>query len=127
MNDKPLSVLLIDDDPETRNIVQIVLNHHHLQLNMVEDAESAFVYLADHHPDVIILDIFLPGTDGYQVFTQIRRHDLAPSSRIIATTSYYTDETPSEVIERGFNGYLPKPINTTTLVPYIEGIMRGIQ
>jgi CheY-like chemotaxis protein len=96
-----------------------------LRLDVAEDAETAFSYLAIHNPDVIILDIFLPGMDGYQAFAQIRRQGMAPTSRIIATTSYYTDDTPSEVMERGFNGYLAKPVNTITLVPYIQQVAKS--
>jgi CheY-like chemotaxis protein len=122
MSDKQISVLLIDDDPETRNIFQMVLAHHHLALAVAEDAEKGFAYLATHHPDIIVLDIFLPGMDGYQALSQIRRHDLAPNSRVIAITSYYTDDTLGDVMERGFNGYLPKPINTANLVSYLQTV-----
>jgi len=124
MSDQQISVLLIDDDPETRSIFKMIFDHHHVQLDVAEDAETAFAFLEEHNPDVIVLDIFLPGMDGYQAFTQIRRHSMAPGCRVIATTSYYTEETPSEVMERGFNGYLPKPINTGTLVSYIQQVAR---
>lgn len=123
MTDKPLSILLIDDDPHTRNMFEMVTSHHNVELATANDAETALTYLRDNKPDVIVLDIMLPGIDGYQALNQIRKQTLAPDVRVVATTAYYTADTQSEVFARGFSGYLPKPLNPSTLVEYLESVV----
>lgn len=125
MTDKKMSVLLVDDDPDTRNVFQLVLSHFDLELTVAEDAETAFSYLGSHKPDVIVMDIFLPGLDGYQALQHIRKNALVPDCHIVATTAYYTPETPKDVLAWGFSGYLQKPLNPTKLVPYLQQIVAG--
>jgi CheY-like chemotaxis protein len=113
---KPFRVLLVDDDQHTQSIFQMVLRHHDLQLDVCDDAETALVYLESHAPDVIVLDIMLPGIDGFQALGQIRTRSLADRASLVATTAYHNDDTQSDVLRRGFNGYLPKPLQPATLV-----------
>jgi CheY-like chemotaxis protein len=122
----PLSVLLIDDDRDARNVFQMIIEHYHLQFAVVENAEDAYQYLSKSTPDVIVIDIFLPGTDGYQTLHHIRKHGLAPASAVVATTAYYTSDTQREVLAWGFNGYLPKPFNAETLVPFLQQVADGV-
>lgn len=127
MTDKPLSVLLVDDDEDTRNVFQLVMDHYHYHLAVAEDAETALAYLHDHQPDIIVMDIFLPGIDGYQALHQIRKNVLAPNCSVIATTAFYTHETQKEVQAWGFSGYLPKPLKATELVPYLQQVVEANQ
>ena len=118
------SVLLVDDDPDTHNLFQMVMDHHNHQLAIAKDAAEAIRYLQEATtPDIIVMDIFLPGIDGYQALHQIRKHELAPNCSVIATTAYYTSETRSDVLARGFSGYLPKPLNPSTLAAYLEDMV----
>jgi CheY-like chemotaxis protein len=113
------SVLLVDDDPDMHNLFQMIMDYHDHELAIVRDAESALNYLKAETPDVIVMDIFLPGIDGFQALHQIRKQALAPNCSVIATTAYHTSDTRDELLSRGFSGYLPKPLNTSTLVPYL--------
>ncbi len=123
MNRQMLSVLLVDDDPAMRDMFQMVMDHHHIDLTTVENAEMALDYLASNHPNVIILDLFLPGLDGYQMLRQMRKKALAPDARVVATTAYYTADTEQETLSGGFDGYLPKPIDANGIVPYLEALI----
>ncbi len=119
MSTRPITVLLVDDDPDVQNVFEIMMRHYKLSFNIVGDAETALDYLRAHTPDVVLMDIFLPGMDGYQALDRIRDSSIASSSRIIATTAYYTNDTREEVIQRGFDGYLPKPFDDG-LVGYLR-------
>lgn len=125
MTDQAFSVLLVDDDPHTGNIFRMVMDYHNCELQVADTAEAALKYLETYQPDVIVMDIFLPDADGFQAFNTIRRNALAPNSRIIATTAYHTTETHQDVLSRGFNGFLPKPFESTALIPYIRNIVTG--
>jgi CheY-like chemotaxis protein len=118
----PISILLVDDDPHVGQVFELVMNFHHLPLKVVQDAESALSYLTSHTPDVVVMDLFLPGLDGYQALKQIRKDSLVPHTKFIATTAYYTNETEQEAASRGFDGYLPKPFDSNALVSYIKSV-----
>lgn len=117
-----MSVLLVDDDPHACEVMQLVLRHHNVPLTIVGDAETALDYLQSNSPDIVIMDIFLPGIDGYQALKRIRQSSLLPSGRFVATTAYYTNDTEQEAITRGFDGYIPKPFDSSNLVAYLEMI-----
>ena len=117
-----LSVLLVDDDPHSQAVFELVMQHFNLPFSMVDDAESALTFLEANAPDIVLMDIFLPGLDGYQALDRIRRTALAPGSLIIATTAYYTHDTEQEVLQRGFDGYVPKPFDKG-LVSYLQSVV----
>mgnify|MGYP001445056603 CR=1 FL=1 len=122
MRDNTLSVLLVDDDPYVCDICQLIFQHHQLPLTTVNNAVTALEYLSTHGADVIILDLFLPDMDGYRVLDAIRRMPHGPQTKVVATTAYYTNDTGQEIIERGFDGYLPKPLQADTLIRYLQSI-----
>ncbi len=127
MASESFSVLLVDDDDTTSNLFKLILEHHQLPLTIVHDAETALDYLKAHTPDIIVIDIFLPGMDGYQTLTSIRKNGLADGAICIATTSYYTSDTRNEALARGFSGYIPKPLDTEHLVPYLKQMFDSVR
>ncbi|MAS38325.1 MAG: hypothetical protein CL610_30285 [Anaerolineaceae bacterium] len=122
MEDTSMTVLLVDDDPHACAIFELVMNHHHLPLEVAGDAEAALDYLQRGSPDMIVLDLFLPGLDGYQVLDRIRETSLEADCPIVATTAYYTNDTRQEVLNRGFDGFLPKPFEADNLVSFLRQI-----
>ncbi len=120
-----MSILLVDDDPDACALFRMVMKHHNLSAEVLGSAESALEYLQTHNPDIVIMDIFLPGLDGFHALKQIRKASLAPNSRFIATTAYYTDDTEQEVYSRGFDGYIPKPFDAAGLADYLQRVLDG--
>lgn len=121
MSEYPVSILLVDDDPDVQAVFELIMTHHQLPHAVVGDAESALDYLRSYTPDVVLMDIFLPGLDGFQALSRIRQASLARGSRIIATTAFYTFDTQQEVLNRGFDGYLSKPFDEG-LVDYLRNL-----
>jgi CheY-like chemotaxis protein len=109
MSRQPLNVLLVDDDPHSAAIFELLMNHHGFPYHVAETPAIALDYLANHRPDVVLIDLFLPGMDGFQTLTRVREIIGSDTCRLIATTAYYTSETQHKVLEYGFDGYLPKP------------------
>ena len=122
MSSPDLTVLLVDDDPYSQGVFELVMQHHNLSYTVVDDAESALDFLQTNTPDVVVMDIFLPGLDGYQALDRIRRMTTVPRCRVIATTAYYTRDTQQEVLKRGFDGYVAKPFDKN-LVSYLKTIL----
>ncbi len=121
MSDR-MRVMLVDDDVDTQKIVQLIMRHYRLDLEVFGDGESALDRLEKKpDPDIMIIDIVLPGIDGYQTLGHGR--DLAPGCRMIATSAYYSQTTANEVESWGFNGFLPKPLHPATLVDDLRRFM----
>ena len=123
MDSLPMSILLIDDDPHVGRIFELVMGHYQLPLTVMDDAEVAIQYLQTNHPDIIVVDLFLPGTDGYQVLDHIRKAESIRHCTVVATTAYYTSDSQQEILARGFDGYLPKPFDTKRIVPYLRSLL----
>jgi CheY-like chemotaxis protein len=111
------SVLLVDDDSNTQTFFQDVLDHFDLPLWVANDMQSTLSILAQHSPDVIVLDIFLPDTDGYKLLHLLRTQGI--TCPVVAITGYYTTDTMAEIHRKGFNGCLLKPLDAQELVNYL--------
>ena len=80
---------------------------------------------ASENPDIILMDIQLPGIDGYEATRQIKQLESMKNVPIIAITSYAMAGDRETVMEAGCSGYLEKPINPLTIMDQIEKIIKG--
>ncbi len=125
MSEQPLSVLLVDDDPYVGDLFRLVLEHHAWHVLVAPDADQAIEWLKNAAIDIVVLDLFLPGKDGYQALTAMRRLPQAAAALFVATTAYYTSDTQREVLNYGFDGYIPKPFIATDLVDSLRSLKQG--
>jgi CheY-like chemotaxis protein len=123
MEEKNISVLLVDDDPFAREVFVLVMEHHGMRVFPVEDAASALAFLEKNEADIIMIDLFLPESDGYQLLKEIRTASLARSAKLVATTAYYSHDTAQEAISRGFDGFVPKPFDAAGLAAYLSSVV----
>ncbi|MCC6617317.1 MAG: response regulator [Anaerolineae bacterium] len=124
MDTEQLSVLLLDDDFHTRELFKLVFLHHSLPLETVTTIDEALDYLQTHTPSVVVVDLVMPETNGYEAFDAMRRLPSSVQMRFVATTAYHTAETPMEVRAYGFHGYLPKPFSVEDLVSELRRVTR---
>lgn len=117
-------VLLVDDDPDTQSLFQDTLDHFGIELILASDEPSTLKVLDSASPDVIVLDIFLPHTDGYKLLKTIRHMPKPVMCPIIATTAYYTSDTMGNLQHQGFDGYLLKPLDPEHLATYLLKIVQ---
>ncbi len=115
-------VLLIDDDEHSRAIFEILMEHHQYRFSVATNGLSAIDYLRHHLPDIIIVELFLPDPDGFQTLDLIRNQFDPTTCRILATTAYSTQDTVMEVMQRGFDGYVPKPFSPGTFFTYLSRV-----
>lgn len=114
-----ISVLLVDDDPNVQSLFQMALDYHDIGLAVTTDRPTALKLLTEIVPEIIVLDIFLPGTDGYKLLQEFRSLPGLASCPVIATTAYYTTDTVTDIQKAGFDGYLPKPLDPEEVVNYL--------
>jgi DNA-binding response OmpR family regulator len=113
--------LLVDDDPHIGAIFELLMRHYCLPFSVARDTEAALDYLRGQSPDIIVVDLFLPGSDGYRALGEISTVVDRSRCRILATTAYYTKDTRDEVLRRGFDGYIPKPFVPDSFLAYLRG------
>ncbi len=120
MNDLP-SVLVVDDEADIRDVVREYLTNHGMRILEAGDASAAKSILEDFTPQVVLLDINMPGEDGLSLARYIREHyDLC----IIMITA--AGETVDRIVglEMGADDYIPKPFDLRELLARIRSVLR---
>jgi CheY-like chemotaxis protein len=107
-------VLVVDDDPDSAETLAELVRLWKYDARISLDGSSALREARDFRPDIILLDIGLPGQDGYQVARQLRKEGLA-SGLLIALTGYGQDEDRRRAEEAGFDRHLTKPVSPDLL------------
>lgn len=90
------------------------------------NGEQALAKVAETEPDLILLDINMPRMNGYDVLTRLRQNWKFYDVPVLAVTAYAMKEDQQKLLDAGFNGYLPKPIDTARLLGELRrfGILR---
>ncbi len=122
---QPIRILIVDDHPVVRQGLRSLLSNHS-DMQIVAEAEQAQQALSaarQHSPDVVVLDIRLPGMNGIEVARQLHRE--RPQIRIIMLTSYDDDEYLIGALEAEAQAYLLKSVSDEALVRTIRAVHRG--
>ncbi|HET6439176.1 MAG TPA: ATP-binding protein [Anaeromyxobacter sp.] len=112
-----LRVLVVDDDPDSREVVREVLEQAGAMVAVAGSAQEALLCIAQRPPDVLLSDLGMPGEDGYQLMRQVRALDPGAGGAVpaAALTAYTQAENRLAAQEAGFQGYLSKPIDPAEL------------
>ncbi|MBN9588951.1 MAG: hypothetical protein BGN85_00590 [Alphaproteobacteria bacterium 64-11] len=124
MNKLP-RVLIVDDEPQIRRFLRTSLPPHGYECIEAEDAASAMVAYGKDRPDVIILDLGLPGRDGFSVIQDIRKLALTP---IVVLSARGDVEGKVKALELGADDYVTKPFDMIELLARLRAALRhGLQ
>ena len=123
MKDKPY-ILLVDDDPNISRLVQLYLEKEGFEVKTADRGDDALAMFRKMPPDLMLLDVMLPGMDGWQVCRTIRKTSSIP---IIMLTA--KDETFDKVLglELGADDYITKPFDSKELVARVKAVLRRTQ
>jgi len=116
-------VLLVDDDEKLRKLVTEYLEGYGFQVRALPDGLSVLSTLRKESPDIVILDIMLPGKDGLEVLKEIRSEHSLP---VIMLTAKGDDADRIVGLELGADDYLPKPFNPRELLARIKAVTRRV-
>ncbi|HLZ72996.1 MAG TPA: response regulator transcription factor [Dehalococcoidia bacterium] len=120
---KPL-VLVVDDDHKILRLVRIELTAQGFGVSMAERGEEALQAIPRIRPELVVLDIIMPGMDGLQVLKKIRESSGVP---VILLTAKGTDSDKIMGLELGADDYLPKPFNPEELTARVRAVLRRSQ
>lgn len=114
-------ILIVDDDTNISELVNLYLTKECFDVQCVEDGESALAAFKSFAPDLILLDLMLPGMDGYQVCREVRKDSMVPIIMLSAKGEVF-DKVLG--LELGADDYMIKPFDTKELVARVKAILR---
>jgi len=121
---EPARILVVDDNPANLKLAAHVLESDGYLVNQASSAEAALEQIHERAPDLILMDIELPGMDGLAL-TRILKADLATQGiPIVALTAFAMKGDEQKARDAGCNGYLTKPLNTRTLSADVAAFLR---
>ncbi len=107
----PRRVLVVDDNVDVADSLAILLRLRGHEVDTAYDGPAALKRAGAFHPEVVLLDIGLPGLDGYQVASRLRRRRRTASALLVALTGYGQEEDQSRALAAGFDRHLIKPVD----------------
>jgi CheY-like chemotaxis protein len=115
-----MRLLIIEDQQETLQLLGALFTLEGHTVTLTKLPSEGLAHIASNSPDVILLDIGLPGMDGYQIARAIRAMDLKPRPLIIAYSGYSTRGDVAKGHEAGFDFHFPKTVSPQTLLNVIQ-------
>ncbi len=117
-------VLVVEDDPILRETLTYNLQRERMQVLCAENAEEAIRMFQQQNPDLVVLDVMLPGRSGFELCRLIRQHSQTPILFLTARTS---EEDKLRGFELGADDYLVKPFSMVELIARIRSLLRRTQ
>jgi DNA-binding response OmpR family regulator len=120
---KDLTVLLVEDDEDTRHFMRLELEEHGFIVLEAEDGRRAVDIALQASPDAILMDLTLPLMDGFDATKRIRESEKHKDVPIIAVTGHQETDFRSGARASGFDAYVTKPIDIEFLKGLIDGLL----
>ena len=115
-------MLVVDDNADSADSLRLLLQIWGYQARCAYDAQDALALAAELEPRVVLLDLGLPGTSGYEVAQQLRASPAMAKARLVAVTGHGRAEDRARTAAAGFDHHLVKPIDPSVL----EDLMREL-
>ena len=112
-------ILLIEDNAVNRDLIQFLLESQGYQVREAATAEEAFEILKTERPDLIVMDIQLPGMDGLEATKKLKENPATREIPVVAVTPYAMKGDRESAAAAGCVGYITKPIDKTTFLQQV--------
>ena len=123
----PFSVLVVDDEPDIRQVISDILSDEGYNVSTAGNATTARARYREDPPDLVLLDIWMPDTDGIALLREWREDPHAPQVPVIMISGHGTVETAVEAIRIGAYDFLEKPLSTAKLLITISRALEKMQ
>lgn len=116
-------VLVVEDDPLSQRLMRDVLQVHGYDTVVAGSAEEGLLLAKAHRPDVVLMDIRLPGMDGFAALDALRAEPTTADVPVLAVTASVMMGEREKIMGAGFDGYHPKPIQIPQLLAEIAQML----
>jgi two-component system alkaline phosphatase synthesis response regulator PhoP len=127
MGDKPQKILIADDEPDIIEIVSYNLSKEGFEVFTAADGNEALQQARQHHPDLIILDIMMPGKTGVEVCQILRTQPEFAQTLIIFLTALSDETVHIKGLESGADDYVTKPVSPKVLISKVHALFRRVR
>jgi len=119
-------ILIIEDNDKNLKLVRDVLQFNGYKTAEAMTAEDGLVLARSRHPALILLDIQLPGMDGFAALRQLRADPVTTSTPVMAVTASAMEQDRQKILAAGFDGYMTKPINVKQFIEEVRVVLVGL-
>ena len=117
-------VIIVEDEPDIAELVVLHLQRDGYRTSVYHDGERALEAIRELHPDLVVLDLMLPGLGGYEICRAMRRDDRLEDVPILMLSARGEDADVVTGLELGADDYLKKPFSTAVLVSRVRSLLR---
>ncbi|HEY6948440.1 MAG TPA: response regulator, partial [Gemmatimonadales bacterium] len=121
--DRGICVLLVDDEDDLRRVMRDLLEREGFTVHEARDGVQALDEVDRRAPDIIVLDLNLPGLDGYGVLSHLRSRPATRDVPVIVLTAKGDEENEAKVFEMGADDFLSKPFRARALAARLEAVL----
>ena len=119
----PGRILVVEDNPKNLKLVRDVLQYCGYEVLEATSGEDGVRLAVEESPDLILMDLQLPGIDGVEALRQIRASDRTHRVPVVAVTAFAMDHDREHALDSGFSGYVEKPISVRRLPQQIRDFL----
>ena len=116
-------IYVVDDNADVRHVVIYALMDEGHDILMIRDGEAALEALISDPPDLVVLDIMLPGVDGFEVLEQMRNWGIQDGTRTLMLTARASDGDQQRALELGADDYMSKPFDPDVLAGKVRVLL----
>jgi two-component system cell cycle response regulator DivK len=120
----PGRILVVEDNPKNLKLVRDVLRFSGYEVIEATSGEDGVRLAASEHPDLILMDLQLPGIDGAEALRRIRAGEQTRAVPVVAVTAFAMDHDRQRAFDSGFTGYVEKPISVRLLPQQVRDFLR---
>ena len=120
-----LKVMIVDDDPSIVVALEFLMEQNGYDVQVARSGEEAIESIPKFQPDLILLDIMLPGIDGYEVCEILRLKPEWRNIRVVFLTAKGSEEDIARGLVLGADAYIVKPFTNQKVVDTVNGLLRG--
>ena len=120
-------ILIIEDNERNLKLVRDVLQFNGFQTAEARSAEDGLALASANPPDLVLLDLQLPGIDGLEAFRQLRGSSSTAGVPVVAVTALAMKDDRERVLRAGFDGYLEKPISVRALPDQVRAFLTAAE
>ena len=124
---KKNKILIVDDDHQIREMLTRMLGLHKYETDTASDGFEAGSKVVGFKPDLIILDLFMPGVDGFEVCRRIKEDPGSAHIKILILTGHDSKQNKKRIMAQGADDYLVKPMDNNTFFRHVESLLNNGQ